>query len=70
MDAVAGISRDVCRRSVEDNFTAARMAANHLELYGRVIEQFKQKAFPPTACCKRIRVRPCSLCGAVDYQTP
>ncbi|WP_091465235.1 glycosyltransferase family 4 protein [Paenarthrobacter nitroguajacolicus] len=46
MDAVAGISRDVCRRSVEDNFTAARMAANHLELYGRVIEQFKAKGLP------------------------
>ncbi|ASN18895.1 glycosyltransferase family 4 protein [Arthrobacter sp. YN] len=46
IDAVAGISRDACRRSVEENFTAARMAADHLELYARVRTHREEAARP------------------------
>lgn len=46
IDAIAGISRDACRRSVEENFTAARMAANHVELYARFTKQLEEAVRP------------------------
>lgn len=46
MDDVQKLSRADCRRSVDDYFNAARMAAEHLELYSAVIEQFKDKDLP------------------------
>ncbi|MFE4194398.1 glycosyltransferase family 4 protein [Paenarthrobacter sp. NPDC056912] len=46
IEAVKGISREACRRSVQDHFTAARMAEDHVELYARVIERFAAKAEP------------------------
>ncbi|MHC8606553.1 glycosyltransferase family 4 protein [Paenarthrobacter ureafaciens] len=43
VDAATKLSRADCRRAVEGYFSAGRMAADHLELYARVIEQFKDK---------------------------
>ncbi|MCX8454762.1 glycosyltransferase family 4 protein [Paenarthrobacter ureafaciens] len=43
VDAATKLSRADCRRAVEGYFSAGRMAAEHLELYARVIEQFKGK---------------------------
>ncbi|WP_458107521.1 glycosyltransferase family 4 protein [Arthrobacter sp. R3-55] len=43
---IPGLSRDACRRSVEDSFSAQRMAADHVKLYAKVIEQFQEKALP------------------------
>lgn len=43
VDAATKLSRAECRRAVEGYFSAGRMAAEHLELYARVIEQFKGK---------------------------
>lgn len=44
--AAAQLSRAGCRRSVDEYFNAARMAAEHLDLYAAVIEQFKDKGLP------------------------
>ncbi len=46
MEAVAGISRAACRRTVEERFTAARMAADHLELYARVLAPVEEAVRP------------------------
>lgn len=40
VERVPFLSRDACRRSVEESFSSARMAADHLDLYAKVIEQF------------------------------
>ncbi|MGO4145992.1 glycosyltransferase family 4 protein [Paenarthrobacter sp. YAF11_1] len=40
LEQVPFLSRDACRRSVEESFSSARMAADHLDLYAKVIEQF------------------------------
>jgi glycosyltransferase involved in cell wall biosynthesis len=37
------LNRSDCRRSVDDYFNAARMAADHLTLYSAVIDQFNAK---------------------------
>lgn len=44
--AAAGLNRADCRRSVEEYFSAERMAAEHLELYSRVIERFAARTAP------------------------
>ncbi|WP_285320428.1 glycosyltransferase family 4 protein [Pseudarthrobacter sp. lyk4-40-TYG-27] len=36
--AAAGLDRAVCRQAVEERFSAARMVADHLELYAELIE--------------------------------
>lgn len=46
VDAATKLSRADCRRAVEGYFSAGRMAAEHLELYARVIEQFKGRGVP------------------------
>jgi glycosyltransferase involved in cell wall biosynthesis len=43
---VQGLSRAECRRTVDEYFNAARMAADHLELYATVIEEFKAGGLP------------------------
>ncbi|MDP9936006.1 glycosyltransferase involved in cell wall biosynthesis [Paenarthrobacter nicotinovorans] len=43
VDAAARLSRADCRRSVDDYFSAGRMAADHLDLYSRILEQFGSK---------------------------
>ncbi|MDR6986476.1 glycosyltransferase involved in cell wall biosynthesis [Paenarthrobacter nitroguajacolicus] len=43
---VPELSRAACRRSVEESFSAHRMAADHVDLYTRVIEQFAVKPLP------------------------
>ncbi|MDO6142304.1 glycosyltransferase family 4 protein [Paenarthrobacter aurescens] len=40
------LSREACRRSVEESFSARRMAADHVQLYTKVIEQFRAKSLP------------------------
>ncbi|MGP0224976.1 MULTISPECIES: glycosyltransferase family 4 protein [unclassified Paenarthrobacter] len=49
VDAAARLSRADCRRSVDDYFSAGRMAAEHLDLYARVIQQFKGKGVSGSA---------------------
>ncbi|MFJ5955845.1 glycosyltransferase family 4 protein [Paenarthrobacter sp. NPDC092416] len=46
VEAAARLDRADCRRSVEEYFNAGRMAADHLELYAQVIEQFRAKGVP------------------------
>jgi len=43
---IPDLSREACRRSVEESFSAQRMAADHLGLYARVIEQSAAKPLP------------------------
>ncbi|MFK0040132.1 glycosyltransferase family 4 protein [Paenarthrobacter sp. NPDC090517] len=48
-DSVARIpelNREACRRSVEESFSAQRMASDHVDLYAKVIEQFQAKPLP------------------------
>lgn len=44
--SIPELSRDACRRSVEESFSAQRMAADHVDLYAKVIEQFQAKPLP------------------------
>ncbi|WP_284985305.1 glycosyltransferase family 4 protein [Arthrobacter sp. fls2-241-R2A-172] len=46
MGSIGSLSRAACRHEVEESFSAARMAADHLELYARVIEQFGGTGLP------------------------
>ncbi|MFF1828403.1 glycosyltransferase family 4 protein [Paenarthrobacter sp. NPDC058040] len=43
MDGAVRLNRTVCRRSVEESFSAERMAAEHLDLYAHVLHQFGSK---------------------------
>ncbi|MFW0771874.1 glycosyltransferase family 4 protein [Paenarthrobacter nitroguajacolicus] len=43
---VPDLNREACRRSVEESFSAQRMAADHVALYAKVIEQFQAKPLP------------------------
>ncbi|MBT2584846.1 glycosyltransferase family 4 protein [Arthrobacter sp. ISL-95] len=43
---IPDLSRDACRRSVEKSFSSQRMAADHLDFYARVIEQFRGRPLP------------------------
>ncbi|MGR0161623.1 glycosyltransferase family 4 protein [Paenarthrobacter nitroguajacolicus] len=45
---VPDLSREACRSSVEESFSAQRMAADHLDLYAKVIQQFHAKPLPGT----------------------
>ncbi|MFJ6536983.1 glycosyltransferase family 4 protein [Paenarthrobacter sp. NPDC091711] len=47
VDAAAQLSRAECRRSVDEYFNATRMAADHLDLYAKVIEQYKPSSKTP-----------------------
>ncbi len=46
LEQVPSLSRDACRRSVEESFSSERMAADHLDVYARLIGQFKDKGLP------------------------
>lgn len=46
VEAAVQLSRAECRRSVDEYFNATRMAADHLDLYAKVIKQFKDKSLP------------------------
>jgi len=46
MRRIPELSREACRRSVEESFSAQRMAADHVELYAKVMEQFATKPLP------------------------
>lgn len=52
VEAATKLSRADCRRAVDGYFSAGRMAADHLEVYARVIEQFKGKGVPGGASVK------------------
>jgi len=43
VDAAARLSREDCRRSVDEYFSAERMAADHLDLYAQILQQFRGK---------------------------
>lgn len=45
---VAGLSRAACRAAVEERFNSQRMVADHLKLYGQVVEQYKSGGLPVT----------------------
>ncbi|MGJ0386668.1 glycosyltransferase family 4 protein [Paenarthrobacter nicotinovorans] len=46
LDTAARLSRTECRRSVDEYFSAGRMAAEHLALYSRILQQFSSKGLP------------------------
>ncbi|TVU62795.1 glycosyltransferase family 4 protein [Paenarthrobacter nitroguajacolicus] len=46
LERVPSLSREACRRSVEESFSSGRMAAEHVDLYGRLIGKFKDKSLP------------------------
>lgn len=46
LKAAANLDRVDCRRAVEEDFSAGRMAEDHLDLYSRVIQQFSSKGVP------------------------
>ena len=43
VDAAARLSRADCRQSVDEYFSAGRMAAEHVDLYSRILQQFSTK---------------------------
>ncbi|MCT9870704.1 glycosyltransferase family 4 protein [Paenarthrobacter aurescens] len=46
VDRVHELSRADCRRSIDEYFNSGRMATDHLKVYSKVIEQFKDKGLP------------------------
>ncbi|MEV7603924.1 glycosyltransferase family 4 protein [Paenarthrobacter sp. NPDC089322] len=46
VEAAASLSRAECRRSVDEHFSAERMAADHLTFYADVIKQFRSRGLP------------------------
>lgn len=43
---IPDLDREACRRSVEESFSAQRMAADHVDFYAKVIEQFRAGPLP------------------------